>query len=54
MEEDQHYDDSLESESEKTNEDDDELSPEEKGFLKGYDEAYKDASDEDDIDKEFE
>ena len=53
MEEDEYYDDSIETEPE-DNEDKDELTPEEEGFLKGYDEAYDDVSEEDDIDKEFE
>ena len=54
MEETEYYDDSLETDSAEKNEDKDELSPEEEGFLKGYDEAYDDESEEDDIDKEFE
>ena len=49
----ENYDDSLETTS-KDNEDKDELSPEEEGFLKGYDEAYDEKSEDDDIDKEFE
>ncbi len=51
MEEEEYYDDSLETTPEEV---DDDLNPEEEGFLKGYDEAYDHNSDEDDIDKEFE
>ena len=46
------YDDSIEEKSEE-NLDDDEISPEEQGFLKGYDEAYV-KNKEEDLDKEFE
>ena len=45
--------DSVEESAEKMVEDD-EISPEEEGFLKGYNEAAEYSEDEEDIDKEFE
>ncbi len=46
------YDDSIEEKPEDAL-DNDEISPEEEGFLKGHDEAY-DETKEKDLDKEFE
>jgi len=46
------YDDTEEDEVDGI--DEDELSPEEAAFLKGYDDAYDIDSEEDEIDKEFE
>jgi hypothetical protein len=52
--EDDIYDDSIEESDEDALEDD-ELTPEEEGFLKGYEEAYERKTiDEDELDKEFE
>ncbi|MBT3721467.1 hypothetical protein HN789_02740 [archaeon] len=51
--EDEVYDDSI-NESPKDQLDDDEITPEEEGFMKGYDSAYDETVDEDDLDKEFE
>ncbi len=45
------YDDTVEENPDELL-DDDELSPEEAGFLKGYEEAYDD--EEEELDKEFE
>jgi len=47
------YDDSIEESTQELGEDD-ELSPEEEAFLKGYEEAYEEDIEEEDIDKEFE
>jgi hypothetical protein len=47
------YDDSVEEKRTEKLEDD-EISPEEEGFMKGYDEAYESEETEDKIDKEFE
>ncbi len=51
MVDDENSEDSLEPTS---GDNKDELTPEEEGFLKGYDEAYDEKSEDDDIDKEFE
>ena len=46
-------DDSIEESPENLLEDD-EVSPEEEAFMKGYDDAYEEEIDEEEIDKEFE
>ena len=47
------FDDSVEESSDNFVDDDD-LSPEEEGFMRGYDEAGEIEADEDEVDKEFE
>lgn len=47
------YDDSVEA-SKSDMLEDDEINPEEEGFMKGYDEAYDAEEAEEEIDKEFE